>query len=270
MQIVFHAGFHKTGTSSLQRALVEHAPALADVAHVETRKLSRRFSVAADAARAVSVAASAEHLAALRAGLADWVAGLPALKGRALVASSEDFSGHMPGRFGLVDYRAARVVLPEVVQALAAGFPGAKIAVLYTTRAAEAWLTSLHWQLAKHPEMVLKQRRFCREYAKAADFDAVLGPLADELAGRALVRAVALEALKGRRLGPVEAVYDALGLPDAVRGMLPVVPNANVAPPVGLADHFVTLNRAGLSADELQRSKADLALLMRAYGEDGP
>ena len=76
---------------------------------------------------------------------------------------------------------------------------------------------------------------------------------------------MALEAVARRRLGPVEAVYDLLDLPDALRRSLPALPKANAAPPVGLADHFVTLNRAGLAPEALEQSKADLALLMKAY-----
>lgn len=261
MRIVFHAGFHKTGTSSLQRALMEHAPALAGV-QVALRQTSAAFRAAAEAARAVSVGGAVDSL---RARLAEWVAGL---SGADLIASSEDFAGHMPGRFGLVDYRAAGVVLPEVVRALRARFAGGSVDLVFTTRAARPWLASLHWQLAKHPEMTLKQRRFCRDFAAAAAFDAVLDPLEVALTGQAVLHRVALEDLAGRRLGPVEAVYDVLGLPDAARAALPVVAKANVAPPVGLADQFVTLNRAGLSAEDLHRAKTDLALLMTAYPLD--
>lgn len=262
MRILFHAGFHKTGTSSLQRALMAHAPALMGV-QVEVRQTSAAFSAAAEAARAVSVGGSVDSL---RARLVEWVAGL---SGADLIASSEDFAGHMPGRFGLVDYRAAGVVLPEVVRALRARFAGVVVDLLFTTRVAGPWLTSLHWQLAKHPEMRLKQRRFCRDFAAAADFEAVLSPLAVALAGQAVLHRVALEDVAGCRLGPVEAVYDVLGLPHSLRDALPVVAKANVAPPVGLADQFVTLNRAELSAEDLQRSKADLALLMNAFPQGG-
>lgn len=265
MRVVFHAGFHKTGTSSLQAALRAHAPALRDLMHVATRSGSPAFTAAAEAARALSIDPSAPAREVLCQRLEAWTAALPDLGGRWLVASSEDFAGHMPGRFGLPDYRAAGQVMPLVVAALERAFPGAEVRLLYTVRAAEPWLRSLHWQLAKHPELRLKARRFCKDYAAAADFAAVLDPLEAALAGRAAVIRVPLEEVAARRLGPVEAVYDLIDLPEVRRAALPVIPMANVAPPIGLADQFVTLNRAGLSPEALEQSKADLALLMRAF-----
>lgn len=270
MRIVFHAGFHKTGTTSLQRALAAHQAALAPVAHVETRALSPRFAVAAEAARALSLTDTAATAAALRHRLAEWVGGLPDLTGKTLLASSEDFAGHMPGRYGLVDYRAALRVMPAVVAALRARFGPAPITLLYTTRAAEPWLKSLHWQLSKHPELRLKQRRFCRDHAGAADFAAVLTPLRQALEGQAEVAEAALEPLGARRLGPVAAIYDLADLPVGLCDGLPAVAQANVSPPVDLADQFITLNRKGLPPDELRRIKRDMTSLMRALSADEP
>jgi hypothetical protein len=270
MRIVFHAGFHKTGTTSLQQALVAHQAALAEVAHVETRALSPRFAAAADAARALALSDTAGAAKALRQSLADWACGLPDLTAKALLASSEDFAGHMPGRHGLPDYRAVQQVMPAVVAALRARFGQARITLLYTTRAAEPWLRSLHWQLSKHPDLRLKQRRFCKDYAGAADFAAVLTPLRRALAGQAEVAEVALETSGTRRLGPVAALYDLAGLPAALCDGLPVAPQANVSPPVDLADQFITLNRRGLPPTELRRIKRDMTSLMLGLYADGP
>ncbi len=260
MRIVLHVGFHKTGTSSLQAALVAHGPDLADFAHVETRRISPGLVTAAEAARAFSVN---PDLAALGRGMAAWVAALPALQGKLLLASTEDFAGHMPGRFGLVDYRAALQTVPAAVAALRARFVGARVLVLVTTREAEGWLKSLHWQVAQHPDLMLKQRQFCKALAGAAQFDAVTGPMAQALQGMAEVHSVPLETLTARRLGPVEAVYDLARLPDPIRDRLPVVHARNRRPETGLADQFVALNRAKLPEEELARAKQMMQSLMR-------
>lgn len=263
--IVLHVGFHKTGTTSVQSSLAAHATALADLAHIETLQLTKGLKKATEAAREYSRFAG---VMGLQAGMQAWVSGLPDLGARHLLVSSEDFAGHMPGRFGLLDYRAAVKTVPAAVAALRARFAGVKVVVLVTTRAAEPWLHSLHWQLAKHPFLMLKQRRFCKEYASAADFDSVIKPMTATLAGLATVSVQSLESLTTRRLGPVDAVYDLAGLPDPLRDSLAPVPVQNRQVLDGMADQFVRLNRAKLPPDELRRAKSAMMGLME--GLDSP
>lgn len=264
MRIILHGGFHKTGTTSLQGALGVHGPVLADRVQVMTLKTAPGLALATEAARDFSRGGDA---AVMQAAMTTWAEGLADFGGRDLVISSEDFAGHMPGRFGLADYRAAVTTLPAAVAALRARFAGAEIAVLMTVRAAEGWLKSLHWQLSKHPELTLKQRRFCREYAEAARFEGVLDPLATALQGLAALHVVPLEALAERRLGPVEAIYDLLALPDARREALPPPAARNMRVTDGLADQFVMLNRAKLPAAELRRAKSAMQGMMQALDE---
>lgn len=264
MVIVLHVGFHKTGTTSVQSSLAAHAAALADAAHVETLHLSDGLSKATESARTYSQFMGEM---ALGAGMQAWALGLPDLGARHLLVSSEDFAGHMPGRFGLFDYRAAVRTVPAAVAALKARFPAAKPVVLVTTRAAEPWLRSLHWQLAKHPFLTLKQRRFCKDYARAADFDSVIKPMTEALAGLADVSVQPLESLTTRRLGPVDAVYDLAGLPDPLRDRLAPVPVQNRQVLDGMADQFVRLNRAKLPPDELRRAKSAMMGLMESLDD---
>jgi hypothetical protein len=261
MRIVLHGGFHKTGTTSLQAGLEAHRPALAGRVLVQTLQLTPELARATEAARAFSLRPDA---GLLQTAMADWVAGLPDPAAHDLAISSEDFAGHMPGRFGVPDYRAAVATIPAAVQALRGRFPGAEVTVLMTLRAAEPWLKSLHWQLSIHPELMLKQRRFCKEFAAAAAFEAVTGPLAQALAGAAVLRLASLEGLTLRRLGPVEAVYDALDLPDTLRASLRALPRRNARAAEGLADQFVTLNRAKLAPAELRRAKSAMQAVMQA------
>ena len=262
--IVLHVGIHKTGTTSVQSSLAAHATALADLAHIETLHLTKGLKKATESAREYSRFAG---VMGLQTGMQAWVSGLPDLGARHLLVSSEDFAGHMPGRFGLLDYRAAVKTVPAAVAALRARFAGAKVVALVTTRAAEPWLHSLHWQLAKHPFLMLKQRRFCKEYASAANFDSVIKPMTAALAGLATVSVQSLESLTTRRLGPVEAMYDLMGLPDPLRGTLAPVPVQNRQVLEGMADQFVRLNRAKLPPDELDSAKMTMLRVMK--GLDG-
>jgi len=254
MRVVLHAGFHKTGTTSVQEALAAHGPALAPQVAVQTRALSPALVTAAEAARAFSIGRLDGP--GLTLALDRWATDLPTAP--VLILSTEDFSGHMPGRFGLTDYRAAGQIVPLVAAALRARFPGAELRVVFTTRAAADWLPSIHWQLAKHGQLRLKRARFCRDFAGAADFSPVLSALGKALAPDVILHALPLDRLTGLRLGPVQALYDLAGVPHAG---LPALPPANRRPPADLADAFVELNRSDLPRDEVERMKKDMLAL---------
>lgn len=264
--IVFHAGFHKTGTSSLQAALRLHRPALSPLFAIETRASSPALLAAAEAARALSL--DPGHPETLTSTLHAWAAGLSLQPEQGLLVSSEDFSGHMPGRFGLQDYRAALPIARAIRQALHHRFPDRPLHLVYTTRDPAGWLRSIHWQLSKHEEMRTGPGRFARHYAAAADFAPLLATLRAALPDTPVTEA-ALADLAPRRLGPVEAIYDLAGLPDALRAALPALPPSNQAPPHDLARVFVKLNRSDLPRDRIHRMKRDmLAAGELLLGED--
>ena len=70
MRIVLHAGFHKTGTTSLQVTLDAHRAALAGFVHFETPHGTPHLSRAAEAARGFCLTGDARALAQ---GMRDWV-----------------------------------------------------------------------------------------------------------------------------------------------------------------------------------------------------
>ncbi len=264
MRVVFHAGVHKTGTTSVQRALQAHAPALAPVAMIQTRSRNLPFSDAAIAARAYSADPGPHTLRRLTLSLDHWADRLLPQAHQAILCSCEDFCGHIPSRYGLTDYRAAQTILPELAASLHRRFgPALDLHLLITTRAAEPWLRSIHWQLAKHHELTLKRRRFLKLHAVAADFGAVLTPLHAAL-GPVPLHVAPLEGLSPRRLGPVEALYDLAELPDALRATLSPLPAANASPPQDLADAFIDLNRSGLPVAEIGRIKGDMIAFAEA------
>ena len=74
MRIILHAGFHKTGTTSLQSALAAHRAALVPLWAVHTAALSRPLSRVGKAALAASTDPAA--MDDLQAALTLWAAGL--------------------------------------------------------------------------------------------------------------------------------------------------------------------------------------------------
>lgn len=257
-RVILHAGFHKTGSSSLQDSLVTHAAALGPDLRIATRKTSAALARASDQARSWSITRDAEATAALATALGDWTGELQLAPGQVLLASSEDFAGHMPGGHGLTDYSAAPAIARALVKALQTRFgAGLEMQFLYTTRAPEPWLRSIHWQLARNPMLGLSARKFLRRYAKAAEFAPLMAKIRAAVPGTHVTE-IPLETLACRRLGPVEAIYDLAGLDACRRAALSALPAANSRPPHDLADAFVALNRAGIAAPVLARMKAAL------------
>ncbi len=256
--IVLHAGFHKTGTSTLQRALQSHRADLASRFAIATRMTDKALAEAADAARAFSERRGQMRRGALVTRLFNWVGGLELLPGQGLLVSCEDLAGHMPGHKGVKTYAATPEIARMTADALMARFgAGTDLRILFTTREIEDWLRSVHWQLAKHPELTVFADRFGRDYAKAGDLDRVVADVRAELPDLR-VESVRLESLVDRRLGPVEALYDLADLPDSIRATLRKVAVQNQAPLYDLSGAFVALNRARIPREVLKRLKLAL------------
>ena len=252
IRIVIHAGFHKTGTTSLQTALLAHTPHIARLFRVETRATSPAFVRVCEAARSLSQ--DPAQLPSLDTTLTRWTRTLTLDPGQGLLISSEDLSGHMPGRGTVTDYRSAQPVAQAMHRALTDHFgSAADIRFLFTTRQPEDWLRSVHWQLAKAPDLRINATKFRNRYAEAADFARILTPLAFAVP----LTIHPLEILTSR-LGPVDALYDLAHLPQSLRDTLPAVAPANQSPPHDLSGTFIKLNRSDLPRDEIQRIKNDM------------
>lgn len=255
-RIVLHPGFHKTGTTSAQAALAAHAAALAPVALCLALSGSDPLlRLAATEARRFSTGRR-PALARMQQALALWLADLRLAPGQALILSAEDFAGHMPGDRGVTDYRAAAPLARALAGALRDRFPGADITLVYGTRAPQGWLASLHWQLAKHDAMTDDAAAYAARFRDAVQVGPLLRRIARLTGARVL--AAPLEIHGPRRLGPVEALYDAAGLPEPLRATLPALPPANRAPAQGLADAFVALNRQQMTRADRAAAKARL------------
>lgn len=256
-RLIVHAGFHKTGTTSAQDSLAAHRDALAAAGwQVEVLADNPRLTAAGLAARDYSNRPDPAHLAVLTTALTDWAEGLAPAVGQGVLVSTEDLAGRMPGH-GPTAYSATATIAAAVARALQARFPaGLDLRFLFTTRGAESWLRSIHWQLSKHNRMRLGLEAYVNRFAAAAD----LGKVIDEVRAAQPwpVHVAALEEISGRRLGPVEAIYDLAALPAEVRAGLAPLPPSNTRGAIDLAAVFVALNRTEMPLELRGRMKAAL------------
>lgn len=256
MRITLHTGFHKTGTTTVQRTLRMNRAALKRHALV---MLPWKFRPLIHAARAFSAYGDPLSLARFSHRAEAFVADLPPLTRRGLVLCSEELSGHLPGRGGIPDYRAAVPLMAELTGAFRRRYRDHDIAVLYSTRAADTWLDSAYWEQVKSSSQTLSLADFRAKYAAAADFAPIFEAIRAAIAPHgARLDHFALEDCRSA-LGPAAALLRHAGLGAGELATLSPVPPANTRLPQEALDHLLHLNRT--LPDSAARAAAKRAFL---------
>ena len=251
-RIVIHAGFHKTGTTSVQSMLRENADALAP--HVDVY-LKDGFEDLTTKARAFSVDPQEKTLAQVAKAAAGFFARRDADDPRPILMSSEDLSGHMPGRHGLDCYDSAGLVMRCIsVSAYACFGQDADVTFYFSTRDRGTWLRSTWWQNLRSTRLTLGFDEYAKRFDDAQTLDDVLSEVAHDVAP-ARVTSRRIEDIGSGPLGPLDAVLDLLALQDLDRGTLRALPPENVQPDIGIDQVFLALNRSKLPEKDVQEIK---------------
>lgn len=250
-RVILHAGFHKTGTSHVQRTLRANARALAPYVAL---RLKRHMKPMMQATRSYS---SLKDLLGLATTAREFNTVLEGATGTScLVIAAEELSGHMPGRPKVADYSAAPVLAELYCTTIRARWPDAEIIIHYGTRKPEDWLRSAYWEHVKSSSMTMSLDEFVTRYQRAADLDAVAAQVA-ELGLE--VHTTPLENAKGR-FGPAGPILFLCDLPDDL-GLISQKPHNTQLPKAVLLD-LLTANRTYPERAALKAAK--VAILARA------
>lgn len=254
--ILLHAGFHKTGTSTVQASLRLNAALLAPhlrvlfrddlgALPVKTRHCSHRFSETQ-----LRVVRRKAWLLFDTLSLDDT---------RPVLISSEELCGVLPGRHGVSGYAA----VPEILSAICAGIqrsswgPEADPRVHLTTRAAGPWLNSAWWQTLRSTRLTEDEAGFAERLSGAADLDAAVAAVARAL-GPGRVTSSALEDAADLPLGPLDPILDQLALPPDIRQALRPAAPVNRRPDPAILAEMLALNRSDLPDAEVEDRKRAL------------
>ncbi len=258
-RVIVHAGYHKTGTTSLQNFMRDNKGLLAPYLRYYGKN---DFRQAGAHARIYAQKPFPWRLRRFRISLRRFLADLP--EGGTIVLSRETFSGGMPGhrKFGgalMTSYyqpalRLAGVITGELRRRFG---QDVDITFFYTTREREAWIASVHGHL-------LRSIRLRDDFATfRARFPALASPaeearrMAGALAPVPVVTA-ALEDWADHKHGPAEALLDLAGVPGEVRAGLKPARRANSGQSEALREAFLALNRRGGSRAALKAAKEKL------------
>ncbi|KPA23280.1 hypothetical protein shim_04750 [Shimia sp. SK013] len=252
IRILVHAGFHKTGTTSVQKMLVHNRPRLER--HI--RFITRPGMIGAcEAARAYSASRHPADLTEFASEIAAVFEEIDTDDSRPLVLSSEDLSGHMPGRRNLTRYDAAPHLMKAIADTTQAAFgDGADLTFYFSTRAAEDWMRSCYAQHLRAVRMTLSFEDYCTTFADSAKLDAIVEQVRDSVAPFKVL-STPLEEASTRPIGPLASVMDALDMPGRARRGLEVLPPANVSMPQELLDAMLEANRSDLSNEDVSKAK---------------
>ncbi|MDA0962246.1 MAG: hypothetical protein O2898_04920 [Proteobacteria bacterium] len=253
-KVVIHAGFHKTGSNSVQQTLRLNRPVLRRVMASVLKPMMRDV---VGAARAYSVTGDPLDRARFAARMVLLLQDQPPMNRRVLCLSSEELAGHLPGRPGVQDYRAILTLSEDIVSAASSLFPQAEIVFFFLTRDPRTWIESAYWEHVKSSDMVMELEEFRHRFTAAADLDGIADAVA-QATGRPVQRA-RLEDVAGQVFGPAEPLLDLCEVPQDLRAGLTRPAPANTRPAPDILAELLRLNRE--IADKEARRRAKEALL---------
>jgi hypothetical protein len=221
-EIVLHAGFHKTGTSTVQAVLRANRKALMPALAIRLKGQMRELI---SATRGYSTHGTAEALDKVSRRFDALLAALPGMPRRTLLLSAEELSGHMPGRGTLADYRAAPVLMHLFWARARAAFPKSAMQICFATRDARTWQRSAWAEHVKSSGLTLDFAAFCARYPDAPDLVRVITDVTARVP--VPVHSYAVEDCAVLPLGPADPVLDLCGIPADLRAKLVPQPPQN-------------------------------------------
>ncbi|MFK7940247.1 MAG: hypothetical protein AB8B82_12770 [Roseovarius sp.] len=249
MRILLHPGFHKTGTSSLQRGAQAR---LEQVSSDLRLMLTSDVIEAARAARKFSARPSNDLLRLFAEHFAEAIEPLDADDTRAVLISAEDLSGYIPGHHGVAGYDAAPPLMNVATAVLRSHFgEAADIHIWFTTRTARDWQRSVYWQNLRAMRLTEDFDAYRPKLQHAARLPDVIKRVEQRLGTRAQVSSTTIEECGAQALGPLGVALNILGI---ASDHLAPLPAQNVQPD-GAADELLALNRSDLPDDALADAK---------------
>jgi hypothetical protein len=255
-RIIVHAGFHKTGTTSLQAFVEANRTALKPWADIY---LKTDLSRARYLGRWYGQRPIFWRLWLFRHGFRRFLSNLP--DAATIFISRESFSGMMPGftrRNGTQVTTYADQAIPlarEIVTGLRRRFgPTCQIEFLYTTRQGQPWLKSIYAHIVRTSSLREDFTTFQNRFGAPPDLDHQATLIATAIAP-VPVHVAALEDVSGHRLGHGRTVLGLLNVPRRDWPRFPDASHNNPGQSDALTAKFLEMNRREHRGPELKAAK---------------
>lgn len=259
LKIIVHAGFHKTGTTSLQDFLSNNRNALAPYLDSYGKN---DFVSAGAYARIYGQRPYIWRRLKFRRAFRRFLNSIPDAKtAKTIVLSREAFGGAMPGHRDVLRRQIetmAPTAIPlavEIIRELRKRFgPETEITFLYTTRAPDLWLRSVYGHLLRSIHLTQTYETFRDGFTKLPAPQAEANKIARALRPNPVLIAN-LEDFSNHREGPAAAILDLVDIPDAVRQSLSPAKHSNSGQTAELEAQFLTLNQSNRPKNQLKQEK---------------
>jgi len=258
-RVIVHAGFHKTGTTSLQKYLAQNRSTFAPYFDYYGQN---EFQNAGAHARIYAQKPFIWRRSKFRRSFAKFLRGIP--DADVIVLSRETFSGNMPGHRDwrgrpIQNFRKSAIPLcRDIADALRRRFGrDVQVEYLFTTRDADAWLSSVYGHLVRSIHLTEDYDAFRALFPRKLDLQDEAESIAKALRPMA-VHTVKLEDVADCHEGPAAAVLDLVNLPQVLRNTLPAAEPENLRQDAKIEAEMMALNRSGLSKERMKSKKEHL------------
>lgn len=248
MLVLIHAGFHKTGTTTVQTTLNDNRALLKPYMRLF---LPGKLRALARATRGYSIDGNHIDEGMIRYEAAELVLRCDPDDPRPVLMSFEDLAGHMPGRKGLTAYDRTPQIMGLIAEAIILAQPLAQPAFYFSTRDPAAWLKSCYIQHLRATRITESVHEYAKRMVASADLDDVVDRVARVVSPVPVWRARLTQ-------DPVAPLLKHLGVQPALFPQWQNSPPAFTAPPSAWVDAVLDLNRSKLKKPAWKTARAAL------------
>ena len=257
-QVIIHAGFHKTGTTTVQSTLMANGKRIWPT---HALVLPKRINDVTRMATLHSVMQGPMTLSEFKSRLSGFLSGLQVGQKRGLILSAENLAGLIPGRRDHRGYETCPALMAATQECLHEVWgDDLELTFVFGLRARDDWLRSAYWQNLRSSRLTQAFDDFCASLDGLGLGDVVAGVRA--AVPGANVRTMRLEETRELPLGPATPILEMARLRPDLREGLVAKPAANLSPSAEVIAACLALNRApGSDSAIAERKEALLSTL---------
>lgn len=246
LKVILHPGFHKTGTTSLQRMVTANRHILANKLQFFLPKHMHDLSFAARRLAITGKQKNAENLTRLTRDFSRNFS-----NESPILISNEHLCGVIPGRKDTWSYAYAPHILQTLVDAIVERFDAkVEICIWFTTRQPEDWMKSVYWQNLRSNRIVEDFDEYRKKLEPVATLDSTISKVESVLGNRVRVESTDCEHF-GSKDSPLRDFLEYLAVDFEC---LSLINRQNIQPMNGTQE-LLRLNRLNVSEEELTKLK---------------